>query len=52
MFDYSGVGCSGDGLLGASRCTLRVHAGFADSSTDLCARRCVHLQDNFPDRGF
>ena len=39
-----GVGRPRDGLLpvpGASRCTLRVHAGFADSSTDLCALGCA-----------
>ena len=35
---------------GASRCTLQIHAGFADSSTG--AHWGVHLQDNFPDRGF
>ena len=29
------------GLVVASRCTFRVHAGFADSSTDLCALVCA-----------
>ena len=41
-----GVGRPGDGLLpvpltSASRCTLRVHAGFADPSTDLCTLGCA-----------